>query len=164
MLNELVGGFNRNRKCLRQLLTFLAAAISNTLVACTASPRGAPRQPPPWIRLPHNEILINSITKENTLECTAKHQWQQALGFAALGMGLGHESTIAKSMEMVMEILRHRHLTITKNVATMIPIPIRIPSAISIPVPVPIQGFSMPNAFRRHRNLIVYCFLWQHFP
>lgn len=42
--------------------------------------------PPPRIptHFAHNEILINSITKENTLECTTKHQWQQASSIASV--------------------------------------------------------------------------------
>lgn len=47
-----------------------------------------PLLPPPPPRIPthfaHNEILINSITKENTLECTTKHQWQQASSIASV--------------------------------------------------------------------------------
>lgn len=38
---------------------------------------------PPRTHFAHNEILINSITKENTLECTTKHQWQQASRIAS---------------------------------------------------------------------------------
>lgn len=47
-----------------------------------------PLLPSPASRIPthfaHNEILINSITKENTLECTTKHQWQQASSIASV--------------------------------------------------------------------------------
>lgn len=70
--------------------------------------------------LAHNEILINSITKENTLECTTKHQWQQALS-----IGDCHSNDV----EWCWKMLRHpRHLTITKNAASIaIPIPTPIP-------------------------------------
>lgn len=72
-------------RCLGQLLTFLVATSANSLVVYSPSHAffPMPLSAPPRTHFAHNEILINSITKENTLECTTKHQWQQASRIAS---------------------------------------------------------------------------------
>lgn len=78
---EIEGGCAALGNCWHSLWPQAQIHLSFTRLVTPSSP--CRPSAPPRTHFAHNEILINSITKENTLECTTKHQWQQASRIAS---------------------------------------------------------------------------------